>query len=106
MTLILAKDENLYLAEMTQIPVGESITFDHTFKVASYIGFLREDGVWVPQYDSLFIVLSQAGRVLTWQLTKGTGFTQIGPLLSDLKDRGSNLKVYIDDCCRLRTKNT
>ena len=99
------KDERLYLAEITSIPVGESISFDHTFKVAANIGFNRDDGVWVHQYDSLFIVLGQNGKVLTWQLTKGTGFSQIGPLLTDLKQRGSNLKcVYIDDCCKLRAK--
>ena len=99
------KDENLYLTEITQIPVGESISFDHTFKVAANIGFRRDDGVWVPQYDSLFIVLNPTGKVLTWQLTKGTAFSQIGQLLTDLKHRASNLKsVYIDDCCKLRTK--
>lgn len=92
------KDESLYLAEITSIPVGESISFDHTFKVAVNIGFNRDDGVWVHQYDSLFIVLGQNGKVLTWQLTKGTGFSQIGPLLTDLKQRGSDLKcIYIDD---------
>ena len=26
------KDENIYLTEITRIPVGESISFDHTFK--------------------------------------------------------------------------
>ena len=33
------KDERLYLAEITSIPVGETISFDHTFKVAANIGF-------------------------------------------------------------------
>lgn len=79
------KDEKLYLAEITSIAVGESISFDHTFKVAANIGFNRDDGVWVHQYDSLFIVLGQNGKVLTWQLTKSTGFSQIGPLLTDLR---------------------
>ena len=61
--------------------------------------------MWVPQYDSLFIVINQEGKVLTWQLTKGTCFSQIGTLLTDLKERGSSLKrVYIDDCCKLRRK--
>ena len=99
------KDEWLYLAEITSVPVGESISFDHTFKVAANIGFSRDDGVWVHQYDSLFIVLGQNGKVLTWQLTKGTGFSQIGPLLTDRKQRGSDLKcIYSDDCCKLRAK--
>ena len=34
------------------INVGDSISFDHTFKVAANIGFMREHSVWVPQYDA------------------------------------------------------
>ena len=41
------QDEYLYLQEMTAISVGKSISFDHTFKVAANIGFLREDGTWL-----------------------------------------------------------
>lgn len=52
------KDEHLYLKEMMSILPGESISFDHTFKVAANIRSLREDGVWAPQYDSLFAVLN------------------------------------------------
>ena len=53
---------------MEGITVGSSISFDHMFKVAANIGYYREDKVWIPQYDSL------EGKVLTWQLTKGTYF--------------------------------
>ena len=108
--MVLAKfldDEKIYLTEICKIPVGECISFDHTFKVAANIGFLRDDGVWVPQYDSLFIVLNKNGQVLTWQLTKGTAFSQIEILLRDLKERASDLTcVYIDECCKLRRKIT
>ena len=48
--MILAKflnDEKIYLTEICKISVGESISFDHTFKVAANIGFLHDDGVWV-----------------------------------------------------------
>ena len=81
------KDENVYLQEMISIPPGDSISFDHTFKVAANIGFLRDDGIWVPQYDSLFLVLNSDGKVISWQLTKGTAFLQIEKLLLDIKDR-------------------
>ena len=50
------KDENQYLREITAIPVGRSISFDHTFRVAANIGYLREDGVWVPQYMTVFLL--------------------------------------------------
>ena len=106
--LVLAKflmDENLYLKEMISIPPGEAISFDHTFKVAANIGFLRDDGIWVAQYDSLFIVLNSEGKVITWQFTKGTAFSQIEMVLTDLKARSSSINiVYIDDCCKLRSK--
>lgn len=101
------QEEQLYLKEMTASPVSDSISFDHTFKVAANIGFLREDGRWIHQYDSLFIVMNGAGQIVTWQLSKGTAFCQVGTLLKDLKKRSSSLKtVYIDDCCKLRAKIT
>ena len=97
------KDEHVYLKEMMSILPGESISFDYTFKVAANIGFLRDDGIWVP----LFLVLNSDGKVLTWQLTKGTAFSQIQILLSNLNKRSSTIKtVYIDDCCKLRGKIT
>ena len=101
------QDEHLYLKEMTTIPTGKSIRFDHTFKVAANIGFFREDGRWVPQYDSLFMVMNAHGQVVTWQLTKGTLFRQIGTLLKDLKERSPMIETAcIDDCCKLRGKIT
>lgn len=72
--------EKQYLKEMTCIPIGECISFDHIFKVATNIGYLREDGKWIPQYDGLFIVLNGNGHVLTWQLTEGTSFAHVKSL--------------------------
>ena len=43
------RDEQLYIREITSIDTSESISFDHTFKVATNIGYLHEDKVWVPQ---------------------------------------------------------
>ena len=99
----------LYLSEMESISIGSSISFDHTFKVAANIGYYREDKVWIPQYDSLFIVMNDEGKVLTWQLTKGTSFEQVQPLLEDLHSRaqsqGQDIQiVYIDECCKLKRK--
>ena len=101
------QDEQMYIKDMTTIPTGKSISFDHTFKVAANIGYLREDGTWVHQYDSLFLVMNANGQVVTWQLTKGTSFSQIGTLLTDLKGRSPEIEtVYIDGCCKLRGKIT
>ena len=75
------KEEDLYLREMICTNITDTISFDHTFKVAANIGFLREDNVWVPQYNSLFLVMNKKGQVITWQLTKGTAFVKIEPLL-------------------------
>ena len=98
--------ENVYLQEMASMPIGESISFDHTFKIASNIGYVRVDKKWITEYDSVFLVLNDKGQVLTWQLTKGTSFGEVTVLLQSLAERPSDqLKtVYVDDCCKLRNK--
>ena len=60
--LLLAFNEELYLNEMMAIPVSESTSFDHTFKIASNIGYLREDKKWISVYDSL-LTLGACARV-------------------------------------------
>lgn len=52
---------------MTSIKVQSCIRLDHTFKVASNIGYLRPDGKWVTLYESIFIVLNEDGTVEAWQ---------------------------------------
>ena len=89
--------------------VNRTISFDHTFKVVSNIGFHRSDNVWVPQYDSLFIVMNKNGKIVKWQFTKGTSFEQVRTVLEDLhslsQEQGEGIQtVCIDDCCRLRSK--
>lgn len=81
---IFFKFEQLYVQELTSIPCSESISFDHTFKVAANIGFLRKNGKCIHQYDSLFIFMIERG----------------------LKERPSTniVRVYIDDCCKLSKK--
>ena len=101
------ENEQLYLSEMINIPIEEAISFDHTFKVAANIGYLREDCKWITEYNGLFIVLnSNNGQVLTWQLTKGTSSAEIENVLKNLHERSqSNIKtIYADNCCKLRNK--
>ena len=94
-------DEQIYLRDISSIPSGAVISFDHTFKVASNIGYLRKDGKRISQYDSL--LMNGEGQVLTWQLTKGTAFAEIKTLLTNLRERCPSIKiVYTDECCKLR----
>lgn len=101
--------EQKYLYEIEKIRTGSTLSFDHTFKVASNIGYRRIDNVWVTQYDSLFIVMTEEGKIVKWQFTKGTSFEQVRTVLEDLKslaqEQGEQIKVvFTDDCCKLRQK--
>ena len=87
---------------------ASSLSADHTFKVASNIGFWC-NGKWVHLYDSLFIVMNEIGVVMSWQLCKGTSFSAVEGLLHRLKDRLVTLgcsigQFHIDNCCQWRAK--
>ena len=99
-------NERLYLHEMANVTVGESISFDHTSKIASNIGYTREDKKWITEYYSAFFVLNDEGWVLTWQLTKGTVFVEVEWLLQSLTERSMDQlrTVYVDDYCKLCNK--
>ena len=89
---------------------SEVISCDHTFKLAAHIG-IHKCGKWVPQYDSLFIVQDEVGRVLFWQLSMGTSYGSIQDGMESLKYRmikkEKNLKmVIIDNCCMWQKKLT
>ncbi len=101
--------ESVYIRELMSIEIGNSISFDHTFKVAANIGYHREDKVWVNQYNSLFLVMNANGQVVTWQLTNGTSLDQVQTVLRDVFERSKQQQkaieyVYVDDCCKVRNK--
>ena len=101
--------ECYYVSEMTQLTSDVWISCDHTFKVASNIGYLREDNKWVQQYNAVFLVLNNEGKVISWQFTNGTSFCYIQTLLKNLKQRFERLgttiqKITIDNCCQWRNK--
>jgi len=100
------RNENTYLHEMTSIEIGKSISFDHTFKIASNIGYIREDKRWINEYDSVLLIMNNKGKVVSWQLTKGTSMLQVDKLFADLAQRAKDTleTVYVDDCCKLRNK--
>lgn len=102
------KEKN-YISEMAHLTSDIWISCDHTFKVASNIGYLREDKKWIQQYSAVFFVLNNVGKVISWQFTNGTSFAEIQTLLKNLKHRfetqGSKIqKVAVDNCCHWRSK--
>ena len=102
-------DEHTYLQDVDRVSIGSTVSFDHTFKIASNIGYYRNDKVWVTQYDSLFLVMNGNGQVVAWQFTKGTSFELVRNLLDGLvrhshKQNQTVATVYVDDCCKLRKK--
>ena len=103
--------EAFYIKEMMGIKVRRCLRLDHTFKVASNIGYLRDDGKWITQYGSVFFVVNEDGQVVTWQLTNSTSFSEVTPLLCALHDRidlpkDEMLTVYVDNCCHVKAKIT
>ena len=70
---------------------------------------MHEDKKWIPLYDSLFIVLNEQGKVMSWQLTNSTAFKHVEDLLKSLQhhltEDSSNLElIAIDNCCQWRDK--
>ena len=63
------ENEQFYTSQMLQLEI-KCLRLDHTFKVASNIGYLQDDGKWITQYSSVFIVLNEKGEVVAWQLTR------------------------------------
>lgn len=104
------ENERAYICDIQSVTPGESLSFDHTFKVASNVGSLRADKKWACEYDSAFIVFNGNGKIVSWQYTKGTSFENVRVLLNNIKSRGTiagkcTIKtVYVDNCCHWRQK--
>ena len=104
------KKEHLYTKRMCQMTAEKWLSCDHTFKVSANVGFWLNKR-WVKLYDTLFIILNEAGIVLSWKLCKGTNFLSVENILKLLKERldrqGKNPTIFIlDNCCSWRTKVT
>ena len=57
--------ETFYIREMLALKVRHCIRLDHTFKIASNIGYLRDDKKWITQYGTVFFVINEDGQVVT-----------------------------------------
>ena len=103
------RNEMFYIKQMEEVKVKRCIRLDHTFKVASNIGYLRYDGKWVTQYGSILVVLNENGQVVAWQFTNSTSLDELLVLLSnvekqiDIPEHGP-LTIYVDNCCQVRKK--
>lgn len=81
------------------------ISIDHTFKISSNIGYFRSDKKWIAQYNSVFFVMDDEGKVLTWQFTKTEATAEIRELLEGLycrsKQKGIIIhSIILDNCCQ------
>ena len=80
------------------------LSADHTFKVSANIGIVK-DGHWMKIYDSVFLVMNEAGVVMSWRLCKGSKFVTIEDSLWQLKNRldrqqANITMIAIDNCCK------
>ena len=90
---------------------GSFISYDHTFKVSKNIGMVRpgNEDKFVTQFNNLYIVLNEEGKIVDWRLTKTTSFEEIREVLLQYKSRleQANKKlelICVDDCCKVRNK--
>ena len=103
------ENRDAYNLHMSLLPIKEFISLDHTFKVASNIGFLRSDGKWVTLYNSVFIAMNEHGQVVTWQFTSSTSLDEVKPQLETLQERMTlsclpPFNIFVDTCCSQRNK--
>lgn len=99
-----------YQNEMKKV-TGSFISCDHTFKVSKNIGMVRpgNEDKFVTQFNNLYIVLNEEGKIVDWRLTKTTSFEEIREVLVQYKSRleQANKKlelICVDDCCKVRNK--
>ena len=102
--------KEVYQNEMKKV-IGSAISCDHTFRVSNNIGMVRpgNDNKFVTQFNNLFIVLNEEGKVADWRLTKTIAFKEIRDVLQQYKLRlGKASKklelICVDDCCKVRNK--
>ena len=112
MTCFIAKWKDMqafFIKQMSSV-TQFGCSCDHTFKLAKHVGMFC-DGRWIPQYDSLFIMMNEIGEVTFWQLTMGTSFIAVVKGMESLQRRAEihkkNIEIIcIDNCCSWRRKIT
>lgn len=103
------KNNDDYNLHVSLLPINEFISLDHTFKVASNIGFVRSDGKWVTLYNSVFIAMNEHGQVVAWQFTSSTSLDEVKPQLQSLQECMTlsclpPFNIFVNTCCSQRNK--
>lgn len=103
------ENKDAYYHHMASLPIRTFISLDHTFKIASNIGFVRSDGKWVTLYNSVFIVLNELGQVVTWQFTQTTSLDEVKAQMENVCVRMKQtclvpFTILVDNCCSQRQK--
>ena len=102
-------NKEAYSTHMSLIPIKKYISIDHTFRVASNIGYVRSDGKWFTLYKSLFIAMNENGQVVTWFFTRTTSIDEVALQLKDVKEIRHQSwvpphTILVDNCCSQRLK--
>ncbi|XP_066916044.1 uncharacterized protein [Clytia hemisphaerica] len=83
----------------------EYLSCDHTFKVATNIGYLDQNKKWVKVVDSLFLFMNEKGQILGYKMCKGTSFNLVEDIFKDLSVRNPHIThIYLDNCCTWKHK--
>ncbi len=103
------KNENLYRSNLQLISAGDILSVDHTYKIASNVGYLRSYQKWISQYDAVFLVFNKDGKIISWQFTKSGSYKEVKPILEAVANRNKTINnavktIYIDNCCQWRFK--
>ena len=90
---------------MMEAITGEWLSMDHTFKTAANVGQWDINGKWRKIFNSVFLILNEKQEVLSWTLSKTTGFINVQQSLRKLRDRlamnGIEVRgIIIDNCCQ------
>ena len=80
-----------------------NLSADHTFKIAANIGIMRD----TIMFDSLFLIMSEGGVVMSRVLCKGMKFVTVEASFRLLKERldhlGCEIKLIAKvNCCKWR----
>ena len=86
---------------------GTWVLMDHTFKTAANIGYWDKNRRWKTLFSSIFLVMNEKKEVMSWTLTKSTGFIHVRQSLYEVRNRMQKAAIplsgiVIDNCCHWR----
>jgi hypothetical protein len=89
---------SFYESEMLKV-IPSDMSMDHTF-YSSNLVHIRDGESTKTQFSALFLVLDEAGRVISFCLTKTKSLEEVVGHLRELHSRAPNAKfIHTDNCC-------